>query len=278
MSRSPASGGGRSDLDSDRLETGAVSPPPVVIVDDPGIRAEVYREWLPGGLDVTVATGAPGADRAVDGDLGVAVLGPGLSTDCRDTVSTLAEDRSPICRLLSILGSEDVFPEIDPDCTLTDPVERVEFRAAVDRLHRRATYERLLTAYFQYTTRAASYEVGQSESDRREDDQYRTLRKRIERLRSALDAYRAYMTEDDVRAVLAAASEIAAPPFDDDSQTTDATRRPDGCTSCGLDWGVDHGPDLGDGFEQLGAFVWKCANCGAVQEVPSSSHRRLARR
>jgi len=264
-------------------EDGGVSPPTVLVADGPN-RAARYRAWLENPFPVRVANSVSAARESADRAVGVAVLGSGVSEDTKQELLEVVSVRSPFSRSLVIQRGDDppMLDETGYDACLFQPVERAELRDAVERLARIATYERAVSAFFEYTTYAANLEVGREESELAEDDTYQDIQRRIERTRTTLDRIRASLDEADRRVLMESievdptASQFADDA--DDSVETDNKRHPQKCSDCGLAWGVEHGGQLGTGYDQLGAFVWKCKSCGTVQQMADPSHRRLARR
>lgn len=275
---------GRSDAarDGESGEQG-VSPPTVLVADGPK-RAARYRAWLENPFPVRVANSLSDAREAASQAVGVAVLGSGVSEDVKQELLEVVSVRSPFSRSLVIQAGDDPPMLEDPgyDACLFQPVERAELRDAVERLARIATYERAVSAFFEYTTYAANLEVGRDDAELAEDETYQDIQHRIDRTRTTLDRIRASLDEADRRVLMESIEADPTTPAladdGDDAVKTDNKRHPDKCSNCGLAWGVEHGGQLGPGYDQLGAFVWKCTNCGTVQQMADPSHRRLARR
>jgi hypothetical protein len=255
-----------------------VSPPTVLIADGPK-RAERYEQWLGDPFPVRRARSPAEARDQVDESVGVGILGAGVSEESKGNILELLTVRSPFSRSIVVQG-DDQPPMLDGagyDVCLFTPVEADDLGEAVRRLARIATYERAVSAFFEYTTHAANLQVGKDEAELADHETYQELQDRIERTKGTLERIRAAMDEAD-RRVLTESIEADPAAGLADGASGGGGRHPDECNDCGLEWGTPHGNGLGDGYDQLGAFVWKCARCGNIQQAASASHRWLARR
>lgn len=256
----------------------SVSPPTVLIADGPK-RAERYERWLGDPFPVRRARSPAEAREEVDEAVGVGIVGAGVSEDTKADILELLHVRSPFARSIVVQG-DDQPPMLDGagyDVCLFTPVDAEDLGEAVRRLARIATYERAVSAFFEYTTHAANLQVGRDESDLADDETYRELQDRIERTKETLERIRASMDDADRRVLMESIEADPGAGFDE-AASGGGGRHPEKCTDCGLEWGTPHGDGLGDGYDQLGAFVWKCKRCGNVQQAASASHRWLARR
>lgn len=253
----------------------AISPPSVLIADGPR-RAERYASWLDGPIPVETANSPADAHEQITPKVGVTVLGAGVSDESKRKLLETLDVRNPFARSILVQG-EDEPPMLDGagyDVCLFTPLEEADLREAVVRLARIATYERAVSIFFEYTTHAANMQVGRDEGALAADDQYRDIQERIEQTKAALERIRASMDESDRRILMESLEADPGAGFDDAG--SGGGRHPDKCTECGTAWGGGSGH--GNGYEQLGAFVWKCTHCGGVQQAASASHRWLARR
>lgn len=266
--------------DADRTgsdESVTVSPPPVLIADGPN-RAQRYEEWLGDPFPVRRARSPSEAKEEIDTDVGVGIVGAGVTDETKSELLDLVGVRSPFARTIVIQG-DDQPPMLDGsgyDVCLFAPVDEEDLREAVVRLARIATYERAVSTFFECTTYAANLTVGKDEEALAQDETYQDLQARIDRTQATLEQIRAGMDETDRRILMESIEADPGAGFDEPQG--EGGRHPDNCSSCGLEWGTPHGNGLGNGYDQLGAFVWKCARCGNVQQAVSASHRWLARR
>lgn len=281
----PERGGGSPGASPDRpgdgsgeAETPAPSKSPaspsILVADGPSSAATI-ESWLEGLLPVTATSSLGEATGVLDRDVCVAILGAGVSTASKESLLEPLSMRSPYART-ALVPSGDQPPMIESpgyDKILYRPLEREELRSVVKHLARVSVYERTVSTYFEYTTLAANYEVGDDAVD---DEDYDRLQSHIDRLEARLKRIRASLDEADRKLLYESLEDDALPTFTEDVRRSDGKRRPSGCSNCGLDWEAQHGGNLGEGYERLGAFVYKCTNCGTVQEAPDPSHRRVA--
>lgn len=255
----------------------SIQPPTVLIADGPN-RARRYERWLDDPFPVRCAKSPDEAREETAEDVGVEIIGAGVCDETKSELLDLLAVRSPFARTIVIQG-DDQPPMLDGsgyDVCLFTPVEEADLREAVERLARIATYERAVSTFFEYTTYAANRKVGRDEEEVLEDETYLELQDRIDRTQATLERIRAAMDDADRRILLESIE--ADPGAGFDQPQGEGGRHPDNCYECDLEWGVHHGDGLGNGYDQLGAFVWKCARCGNVQQAASASHRWLARR
>lgn len=266
---------------SGEREDPGVSPPTVLIADG-RTRAERFREWLPDTFPVRIATSLSDAREQATQAVGIAIIGAGVSQEAKRELLEVVTVRSAFVRTIVVQAGDEPPMLGDPgydDC-LYQPVDREHLTEAVRQLARIATYERAIATFFEYTTHAANMKVGRDPESLADDDTYKRVQRSIERTQATLDRIQESLTEAD-REVLMESIDGPTGPVglgEDETGSSGSKRRPDGCRECGIEWGVRHGGDVGEGYEQLGAFVWKCTNCGAVQQSTDPSHRRLARR
>lgn len=277
-----ASVGDESESDAEPAEPGrpgrGLRPPTVLIADGPK-RAARYGEFLPDPFPVRTASTPADVREETSDAVGVGIYGPGVDEDTKSELLELLHVRSPFARAIVIQG-EDGPPMLEGagyDVCMFTPVDGEDLREAVARLARIGTYERAVSTYFEYTTHATSMQVGRDEAALEADDTYQELQERIERTQVALERIRATLDEADRRVLVESIETDPTGGFGGESASAGG-RHPDACNECRLDWGHHHGGGLGEGFEQLGAFVWKCTRCGNVQQAASASHRWLARR
>ncbi|GAB3684073.1 hypothetical protein GCM10028857_12590 [Salinarchaeum chitinilyticum] len=254
----------------------AISPPTVLIADGPH-RADRYASWLEAPFPVETANSPAAAQQKIAPKVGVIVLGAGVSDDSKRKLLETLDVRNPFARSILVQG-DDEPPMLDGagyDVCLFTPLEKDDLQEAVARLARIATYERAVSAFFEYTTHAANMQVGRDDGALDGDEQYQDIQQRIDQTKAALERIRASMDETDRRILVESLEADPGAGFADEAGSGGG-RHPDKCTECGAEWGSES--SQGTGYEQLGAFVWKCTHCGGVQQAASASHRWLARR
>lgn len=255
---------------------------PSVFVLDESVRAELFEFWLADGCRVMTATSPSAIRDTFDGSVTVALVRNEASTEAKEEVQRQIASKASFCRTV-ITTTEHVeilFPEIEYDVCLSEPTTRDEVRETVSRLARRAEYQKTLDRYYSYAVRAANMEVQHSSDELREDPNYAHVSDVADRLKRWLEAILETFDSDDLSAVQQSIRPETGfgPEYTKDNKKKGEKHRPDKCVGCGLAWGVDHGGTLDQGYRRLGAYVWKCADCGTVQNLPDPSHRRLARR
>ena len=149
-----------------------------------------------------------------------------------------------------------------------------ELRVLVERLVVRVRYRRRLVTYFELTARLTTAEVkesaGEGQDDRRPD-----LEQRVADLKTELERLRGHLSSEDVHDVLAAIVDrrrTGAPA----ARKRGSKYAPDRCSRCKTEWNVGPGDDPARGYRKLGAYVWRCVECGHVQMQSDPSHQRLA--
>jgi hypothetical protein len=249
--------------------------PPTILIADGRNRGRRYERWLEDPFPIRLARSPAEARDSVDRAVGVGILGAGVSDGRKGELGV----RNPFARSIVVQGDDEpaMLDGAAYDVCMFTPVEEAALREGVVRLARIATYERAVATFFEYTTHAANLEVGTDEAALAADETYQELQERIEQTRATLERIRASMDEADRRVLMESIEADPAGGFGDEP-TSGGGRHPDKCTNCGLEWGTAHGDGLGEGYEQLGAFVWKCRRCGEIQQAASASHRWLARR
>jgi Zn ribbon nucleic-acid-binding protein len=81
------------------------------------------------------------------------------------------------------------------------------------------------------------------------------------------------MSDADVRAVAAkiAVADVVAV---DTERSIESKYRPDECARCGQDWSETIGGR--ESAAKLGAYVWRCVNCGHVDMRADPNHRHVS--
>lgn len=251
---------------------------PWALVAGSSQRGAQLEQWLTDLLPVDVATSLAAAREKADRNLSVAVLCASVSPETKEAIIETVSVRSPFARTI-VVPQDDQPPMLEGpgyDLCLYRPLERAELRGAVTSLGRVATYERTVSTYFEYTKLAANHRIGRSADDLAEDEAFQELERTIDRLQARLERMRDRLSDEEWQFLLDSLEDDEAAGFS--GEVTEAPHRgqPDECNSCGLDWTVDHGGELGEGYERLGAFVWKCERCGAVQQASDPSHQWVA--
>lgn len=260
-----------------------MKPPTILIVDDE-TRAGLYEFWLPDRYTVRTATSEREALSAIDRTVGVTVLRHEVPTEVKATVEARLGASSPANKLLLTTADHTpiVFPDVDADESLHEPICEETLVEAVERLLNQALYHEGLRQCYRYSMQRVNSRHEQTVDEAETADDESTLEEletRLARLTVLLDELAAELDPADVDAVLdALTGSVTFEGETGEDQSDAAKHRPDKCRSCGLVWGKSYGGTLGKGYSSLGAFTWRCRECGEVQNIPSPSDRRIARR
>lgn len=252
-----------------------------VLVVDEDHHADRYAMWLSKTYTVRTASTRDETLAVLDASVAVVLLGYGLDGDLKRDVVAAVEETSSACKIALVSTEREAITDaaVAHHGTITRPVTEDAVSTTVARLLRRAVYHDALRTYYGVTARMSAYEISDGETDRRSDPDYERLRRRRSEAIDRIEELQAALSADDKRAVLdALTAEATLPARPDDSSVKTRKHRPDSCRECGLEWGIDHGGDVGDGYLPLGAYTWKCRRCGSVQSVPNPNNRSLARR
>lgn len=252
---------------------------PTVLILDESVRADLFELWLEDFRVRKVIARSELAD-AFDVSIAVVVVRNELPDAVKSRLQTLVATKVPFCRTVVTTTErvEVMYPGIDYDVCLTEPTNRATIQETVGRLLLRARYDANLRNYYECSMQAANREVRLEGAELAEDEAHEKLTQRMAAIKTRLDAILDRFDEDDLDAVQRSIRPEAE--FGTATRRRNKRRgekyRPDKCVGCNLDWGVDHGGTVGEGYKRLGAFVWECTECGAVQNMPDPSHRRVA--
>jgi hypothetical protein len=255
--------------------------PTILIIDD-DVHAELYEFWLPDHHTVRTVTSERATLSAIDRTVAVAVLRHELPTDAKTKIESRLAASSPSSKLLLTTSAHTpaVFPDVDADESLHEPITEEDLVETVERLLKRALYHEGLRQYYRSSMERVNTRYEQSEDSdaaERQDE----LETRLAKLTVFLDEMASKLDADDVDAVLDAlrgSVKFERNREGSECRTVTAKHRPDKCGNCGLVWGRDYGNGLGSGYTSLGAFTWRCRECGEVQNIPSPTDRSVARR
>lgn len=252
---------------------------PTVFVYDQPIRCELFEMWLSDGTRVVTASSLDEAESVFDDGVAVSLIRNEVDDATKERLSELIAARSPFSRTVVTTDQrvEAVFPGIDYDVCLVEPTTKAGVRETVERLVRRTLYQAMLKRYYDLTAFVTSREVSDDGASTATAADYERARRRMNSLRERLESLQRTFDQDDLDAVLQSLrpDDAFGPGTDGDGDGDESHQsekhRPDKCVNCGLEWASD------EQYRRLGAFVWKCRDCGTVQNLPDPSHRRLAR-
>lgn len=244
-------------------------------------RAELYRLWLD-EFDVRIALTKAEAAEVIDGGTAVAIVGSEFGDGDAAKLVDVLRARTPACRIAVTRDRSEGFPEVDPEYHLVTPVFEEELREVVAHLLGQVNYRIALVEYYRATGELASLEFA-AERDTTDKvdggpdaERAAELERRIERLKRLLAEYRAALDRQDIAAVMESIS-FRSPAVDADEEPQSSSKyHPDHCSKCGRNWDVSKSTREAAGFTQLGAYVWRCADCGHVHMQPDPSHQRVS--
>lgn len=185
------------------------TPPPddentatVLIVEDEPDVAELYEMWLTDQFDVLVAQNGREALSNLDESVDVVLLDrrmPGLSGD---EVLEEIRARELGCRVAIVSAVTPDFDVIEMgfDDYLTKPVNKRDVVDAIERMLSRSEYDTNLQEFYQLAATRAALQESKTDTELRENDQYRNLEDEIERKRDEMNDMVDSFKEDDFEA------------------------------------------------------------------------------
>jgi hypothetical protein len=254
---------------------------PTVLILDGSVRAELYEMWLGDRYSIRTATSRTAAIGEIDETVGAAVIRNEISDEVKSEIQDHLSAAAPSCKVVMTTSghSDVVFPGMDYDDTLSEPITKDELRSTVGRLLARSRYDAALRQYYRCSVDAANLEVQHTAEELAANEQYGRLKERITMLTDLMETLLERFDEEDLESVLDGVR--PKPTFvesEDAENAVEEKHRPPRCSNCGLEWGVFHGQSLREGYKRLGSFVWECARCGSVRSIPNPNNRRVARR
>jgi DNA-binding response OmpR family regulator len=163
-------------------------PSTVLVVDDEPDVADAYAAQLEDRFVVYTAYSGRGALEKLDAAVDVVLLDrrmPGISGD--DVLERI-RDRGLDCRVAMVTAVDPDFDIIDMpfDDYVIKPVAQDALLDTIDRLLTCRSYEKKLQEYYSLTAKRAALESNKPQGKLARNDQYQTLRERIETLRTDL--------------------------------------------------------------------------------------------
>lgn len=241
----------------------------IVIFENNETRADLYGLWLD-EYDVHIALTKQQAEEHVDTDIAVAILDEGFADGAASTVLDIINTQVPFCRVLATSERSTSSPDLDVEHEMVKPVFETDLVETVGNLVRRTNYQLTLQLYYQTNTELTSLELSEQKTD--DPDRFDTLKQRASRLHQLLATLRQQLSDDDIRAVMRSVTIDEPPVSAPESHEPDSKYRPEKCFHCQRTW--NQSTD-GEAFVRLGAHVWRCKQCGAIQMHSDPSHQRI---
>lgn len=173
----------------------------VLIVEDEPEVADLYRGYLSGTYDVTVAnTGAEALD-LVDDATDAVLLDRRLPDTSGADVLAAIRERGLDCRVAMVTAVEpDVdIVEMGFDLYLVKPATRDDIQSAVERLGTRAQYDDTLQRTASLVTKRAVLEAERTPAELRSSPEYEDLLADIDSLQSKMEDLATAFSPDDYR-------------------------------------------------------------------------------
>ncbi|MFC7097307.1 HalX domain-containing protein [Halobaculum marinum] len=173
----------------------------VLIVEDEPEVAELYRGYLAGDYDVTVANTGEEALDLVDDATDAVLLDRRLPDTSGAEILAEIRERDLDCRVAMVTAVEpDVdIVEMGFDLYLVKPATRDDIQSAVERLGTRAEYDDTLQQTASLVTKRAVLEAERTPAELRSSPEYEDLLSNIETLQSELDDLADAFSPDDYR-------------------------------------------------------------------------------
>ncbi|MFC7135866.1 response regulator [Halobaculum litoreum] len=171
----------------------------LIVEDEPEV-ADLYRGYLAGEYDVTVANTGEEALDLVDETTDAVLLDRRLPDTSGADILAEIRDRDLDCRVAMVTAVEpDVdIVEMGFDLYLVKPATRDDIQSAVERLGTRAQYDDTLQRTASLVTKRAVLEAERTPRSR-SSPEYETLLSDIEALQDDLDDLASAFSPDDYR-------------------------------------------------------------------------------
>lgn len=249
----------------------------ILLVEPSPLLGALFERWLE-PLDVRHVSSVDAIPEALDSSVAVACLAQSTVREHAPELRTKILGANPYCQLITILprGEFLTVHEDQYDATLQRPLFRWELQSTVERSLYNGLYSRLLRRFYFLNAKihwqSPGGEDGQFDAETSElFEQYRRVCGHLQELSELID-------EDALVAIKRSIErhkqwlKSPAPPA---TEASNSKFHPTRCPKCKLAWGVDHGNELGSGFETVAAHVRRCTDCGEIVHGVGSGHRRV---
>lgn len=250
-----------------------------VLLADDRHRTALYESWLPECLSVRTVHSTTDVYSQIDDSVRAAFIRHEIPEEDKNEIESLLAATSTDCRIAVTTSKqhEILYPDIVCDISIYEPITEQKIRDGVERLLRRSLYVDGVRRHYELSVQLASDELYPEEGD--EDEAVDEIQAKMDRTDEFLDEMRRLLDEADHDAIIATLQQRN----DDLQQSTEPPLRqekyrPDRCSECKLNWNEYHDTTLGQGFEALGAYTWRCNQCHSVVSVPDPTDRTVARR
>ncbi|WP_336025250.1 hypothetical protein [Halobellus salinisoli] len=216
--------------------------------------------------------------REFDSSVALVILSQTALNDEESEIQRYILTRSPSCQLVLLTSSaiDDALYEDEYDATITRPVSKQELTTVVEKRLRYGIYSTLIEEFYALNSRLITLEQGDSDED---DGLKKAIQDRIQKVKIPVQHLGSTINHKDTQELVKSLSlhnEFLNSPSHDKEAPTTSKFLPDQCPNCSLTWGVDHGTQLGEGYTQMGASVWKCTDCGYTVHSADASNRYIS--
>lgn len=251
-------------------------PRVLLLVDDESV-ATTYYEWLAGHVRVDTVRTIDDAVETFDERVFVLAADAGFPAKPLSALGRSVSSHLPWCRILLVCdtGEETDGLAFEAATRLEGDVVRETLVGTVQRHLADSTLDAALHDYYRLNARLAEQSSVRRHDSRSWTEEYEQTRAALAAVKARLPGLKAAVNLDHF-AILARASRIGSE-YDDvgpagHRRRTGSKYRPDYCPSCRVDW---TGSSLGPGeYVPLGAFVWRCGNCGRIYQARKTRYRR----
>jgi DNA-binding response OmpR family regulator len=198
------------------------SNPVVLVVDDEEELADLYATWLPDAYDVRTAYSGADALQMLGDDVSAVLLDRHMPTTSGDEVLEKIRSRDLDCRVAMVTAVDPGFDivEMGFDTYVVKPCSRREITTVVDRLLALGSYDETLHRYFSLASKVAVLEAEKSEAELERNDDYQSLRAKLDSCRADAEGVANEFDELEFRALF----HDFTPPTSDDPRAASTPR------------------------------------------------------
>ena len=241
----------------------------------PQFQCDQFHERVPSGIECQCFTDPGSVADAISSSVAVIIVS--LDYDAavyRELVQETLTTSSHIQIALLAREDHDIPKQIPNDEVFTPPFDPESVKEAIARLYIRAYYSSTLEAFYELNIKVTSYRMQLKNGVADDTERLERLEKATDVLESHVKQFRDYLRPEDVRELWARNNGLreflqqSAARFD-----PAVLGLPSACPECGLDWTVQYGSKLGNGFERIAANTWRCTRCSHVIANPGAANK-----
>lgn len=249
----------------------------ILFLEENDVQRDLFSQWI---TTVSTKFGTEPKDvfQEFDSSVALVILSQTALNDQGSEIQRYIMTRNPSCQIVLITTSavDEALYEEEYDATVTRPVSKQELTTMIEKRLRYGIYSALIEEFYALNSRLFTLERSDSESD---DELKKTIQDRIKKVEIPIQHIGSTINHEDTQELLKSLSlhkEFLNSPSSEKEASTTSKYLPDQCPNCSLTWGVDHGNQLGHGYTQMGADVWKCTDCGYSAHSDDASHRYVS--